>query len=580
MRKILSALLPLALLAASLAGCAPDDAELYSAIKRTGEAENSVSTTTLTFALDVAEPVAVYGDNVYVESYVRSVNGDLDSLANGLVPEVRVSRAKSGESSKTDITLAYPDAEADFTFYGQGDRRIVKTPTVLLPFSSEGIRGVKYLYADKGLLERMATGSQDALISELGGSLCDAVAGKISYPLVTESLARGRETLYTVRLDAAALRGLSSDIMGIASEPEVIGLLALALYTNSKDAGTIDDVKAAVADGIAGAKADVDELMDAIADSGALKDGLTLRFAVANGLVTRRELTLKLDFDLSKPAVSGLILGEENASGRFTVTVNAVTDVAYGAASVELPSLTAENSVDLDAEYEEYKKYLAAKSEFDKTALHTYADADEYLALNPNGGPVRLINRASGAEVVTTPIIVGDGYDGESLMVSVKDFAAVIGSSVSWDPSAMAAEFPVTMRERQYTACVLNADGKAIFDEYWDNFDDEAGRYVGSALTPEQTAAMGRADKKIIFNGYFTEDGTAYIDMTHVYFLLGYAQRAGVGTLTIDTVQNAEFEYEGIEDNFFYSREDALPNIGIIGGADGPTAIFSTQSDM
>lgn len=593
MKKIISVILALVMCAVFLPGCAPGDVELYNALERSEAAENYTAVTTLSYKLDVSRPFAsvidpqneLYSPYWDYEAEAAEYNEQLANFAElGDRLKVKAVTAKAGDNSKIDVTLAMPDAEADFTLWQQGENRIIAhIPSMVSPFIYELAGGKPYIYADAAEVAAMLTDGEAVpkVSAELTEQIKNAFVGRLTYPLVTEAAQKGDETVYTVRLDAAAVKGLSIDALSVLSEPEVVSLLAAAVYAiDSEDSVTSDELKESLAEGLEESKISAEDFFAAIEASGLLKNGLTLHFTVKDSLVTRREAEFKIDIDAEKlfAAFNGYG-GVREFDGAFSVSVSAVTDFTYGSAAVQMPVLTAENSIDIGAEYAEYKAYEAAHEAWFESMIVEWSNRhypSDYLLERSADTPITIKNLENGKEVTVTPgiVVAGGGVWQYGIAVPVEEAISIIdGASMSWNSTTMGVEvrhpYISSYYDYEGVEAVLflpNADGVAYVREYLENSDYGyyTREYYGDVLSSETVYLLqsydnifyedyGYADDGSVlgYSPYYDENGKVYADFDELFKNMGYTCKLEGNVLSLHRV-DASFSYDGIEDNFFY----------------------------
>ncbi|MCH5188134.1 MAG: hypothetical protein J1F63_06995 [Oscillospiraceae bacterium] len=595
MKKLVSVILALAMCAVFLPGCAPGDVELYNALEKSDAAENYTAVTTLSYKIDVTRPFTsavrpdddLYGTWDY-DGEAAEYNELLTNFVElGELVKVKAVTAKSGDNSKIDVTLAMPDAEADFTLWQQGENRIIaRIPSMVSPFIYNIAGGKPYIYADADELAAMISGGEvPKLSSEFGEQLKNAFVGRLTYPLVTETAQKGDETVYTVRLDAAAIKGLSMDALSVLSEPEVVSLMAAAVYAlSSEDSGiTLDEFKEGIMEEIEISRLSAEDIFAAIDAGGLLDNGLTMRFTVKDGLVIRREIELCVDFDAEK--IDAAIYEDDTVlviNGAFSVSVSAVTDFAYGAAAVDMPVLTAENSINIGAEYAEYMAYEAARESWYENMVEgweNYHAPTSYLYRHSADDPITIKNLENGKEVTVTPgiVVAGENTWQYGIAMPVEEVLSVIdGASMSWNPITLGVEvrYPYisgysALDGSEAVLFLPNADGVRYLREYWENSDFDYEYYTtvynGDILSSETVYLLqsydniffedyyGYAEDGSIlgYSPYYDENGKVYADFDDLFSYLGYVCKLEGNVLSI-RAENARFSYNGIEDNLFY----------------------------
>lgn len=571
LKKFIALVLAPVMAAAFMQGCAPGEAELAEAIDRS-EKTDRTELTELSFDFDI-ERFALADTPSAAE--INEKMRRLKELGDDFSAKIFTVKGDGGQRS--DVTLAMPDAEADLTFWrNKDDTLIMSVPSTASILLFDALKNKKYLYIGSDELASLLYGGREVAPSLGDGfkdMLKDAFLGRLSYPLVSDTEQRGDTAVYTVKLDAKALGGLAEDALAVMAEPDVTAILASFVFAaDTAGSATLDELKADLADELAEAGEGVDGVFELLAASGLLNEGLTLRFHVKNGLVVRREAELRLGYDFQK-------LGAE-LDAAFALTVKAATDYTFAEADIEMPALTEENSVDLAAEYAEFKAYDDYRT--DSLYWGNYHPADEYRLEREPYTPITVKNIENGREVTVVPGFVDTAADSEyihGVAMPLDELCSVIdGVSLDWDPVLMGVElrFPDVWNGEERRALIPNRDGVGMALDYRRNFNyeyDEEGIYIGKIytgdlLSAEQTELIesydyifcspfyiGSDETYSVYCAYYDENGKVYADFDEIFNILGYECKLEGDVLSVRSMDRhwTYDDYKDIGNNLFYN---------------------------
>lgn len=604
MKKCLSALIAAVLILGLLSGCSPADAELYAAILRSSEAENVKETQTLTWNVDITEPVTVEADEAYYGSwYAKEIEESqntslnvLKKLAEDFVIEAVT--VKNGSRAKTDLKLSKPDLRISFTAWEEATddsaKVICKVPTFVSPFIYKAAGDRKYIVIDTANAE--APGTDAAALAEYTQNvqkLSELIIEKLSFPLVSAADVTAEGSVYTVKFDEKALKGLADDVISILSGDEAAEIMVdiISYFANQsaaiygEDALSREEIAKEYSDAMKNAGLYCAAISQQIESSGLLKNGLTVKYTVgADGLLIRSDAEMVLDIDLEAlnkafREIMGIIMGTGTDSfdtgivtkGKYTVTVGCSATYDYVTEAVDFPEITEENSIDFYTELSEYQEYQAAKAEWDDS-WNWYYYPEEYGLSEGEAFTVKTLE--TGAEASFTAAIMEDEYGDDCIYVPLNELCALFdGFSVSWNSVTMGVEvrYPSTdYYDEIKEVCIYipNSNGLELLDEYECNsyFDYETYNYVytGDILSAEVIEAYENYYSEII-SAHFDENGKAYVDLGDFLSDIGYLMHLDGNTVELmnydswlNTYRNFDEQFEGIEDNFLYILLDML----------------------
>ncbi len=585
MKKHIFVILALALAFGLLAGCSPADAELWAALQRTSEAD---FTATETLSWSVTENVPIETklteagrENGYDEFYMPYDDAYSEALkAVSLFLEdftFGATQKKQGGLARFDFTVAKPDMRFKFAAWTDGTDEtspsvIFKIPSYL---TGAAFRGKDYITMKPVRNETLSGDAIEAYTKEITDfteyikSVLPSLAGQAQIT--------GGAEVYTVRLDAAALRFAADKIIAALADNEgrervqrlANAYIDVALATAEENGVDEDDLAVLKAsretflagydEAIKNARAYAPAIGEQIEKSGLLKNGLTIKYTVKNGLIEKQETEFALDVDIEAiseavKAIGAIISGEEPSDyeppyvteGSFTVTGRAVTSYDYSPVEISFPEVTAENSVDYAAETEEYNRYLRAKIEHDETWKGYYRLSEKYNEENPDGAPLTVKNLANGVELTVTPFVNPD--DDYGTYIPASEIEAILGCGGDYNADIDAYVLEIDGEK----IGVFGDEGREIYWEYLDGSDYGDGEYTGGELTAGQAAAIAALDGISVDDLIFTEDGEPYLELSNVLETEGYVFNLEGSVLTVDRAENQAFTFDGIEDNFFY----------------------------
>ncbi len=584
MKRTLSLVVAVVMLALCFTGCSSDDIALYKALQNVPQ--SSVVTEKATFDVKVIEPFSskyIFVDGTSYDDDMASFNY-LQQIYSGLlsIMETETVTTTSGGNSKAVTQVKYPDFVASFTSYTKADgTTAMSIPSYIRPFLPTAIADKQYIVISPqsmaavfagmtgfssdvigviggadGPTAMYITGTEPVMVdpAQLNGLLSnETVIRQLSKYLdvsfVTDVAKSGSDTVYTIKIDSAALENIIKGIVKSLSNEEI----AATVGTMSVVMGAAEDaqeVAEAYKEALAGSDEIVDAVCDMITETGMFANGITIKCTVnKDGYVSRTEEIVDMDIDMARivKATENLIkriAGEDDATasaheakGRVSLRANSVAEVTGINESVDIvfPEFTDKNSIDLYSDITEYQLYSDAK---DKWEYGTSHEQYEYMENRQPDETLTLVNSENGKSVTVVPRNFDDYY----IYVPVTDLTSLFDEvrAVSWNSQLMGVEIYYT-----------NAFGNEVCDLYlspegadvYDNVDEECTDY----------------DKYSFVNSWPSEyeftDGKFYVNVDFFNWDIDYAGSFADGQYVFHSTASP-FEYsKSMDGNLLYEFE-------------------------